>query len=92
MPDIVLYSKERNWLYFIEAVTTVGPMDYKRIKELDLLTANINAGKIYITAFPDFKTFKRFSEVLAWETEVWIADMPEHMIHFDGDKLLEPRK
>ena len=41
---------------------------------------------------PDFKTFKKFSESLAWETEVWIADMPDHMIHLNGDKFLGPRR
>lgn len=91
MPDIVLYSNEKNWIYFIEAVTSVGPMDPKRIKELEEMTKNVSAGKIYITAFLDFKTFKKFSESLAWETEVWIADMPNHMIHLNGDKFLGPR-
>ena len=56
------------------------------------MTENISAGKIYVTAFLDFKTFKKFSETLAWETEVWIADTPDHMIHLNGDKFLGPRK
>ncbi|WP_288928168.1 BsuBI/PstI family type II restriction endonuclease [uncultured Akkermansia sp.] len=91
MPDIILYSKEKNWLYFIESVTSVGPMEPKRIKEIEEMTEGVTAGKIYVTAFLDFKTFKRFSETLAWETEVWIADMPDHMIHLNGDKFLGPR-
>jgi hypothetical protein len=92
MPDVVLYSEEKNWLYFIESVTSVGPMEPKRIKEIEEMTAGVTAGKIYVTAFLDFKTFKKFSETLAWETEVWIADMPDHMIHLNGDKFLGPRK
>ena len=92
MPDVVLYSKEKNWLYFIESVTSVGPMEPKRIKEIEEMTEGVRAGKIYVTAFLDFKTFKKFSETLAWETEVWIADMPDHMIHLNGDKFLGPRK
>ena len=55
------------------------------------MTASVTAGKVYVTAFLDFKTFKKFSEDLAWETEVWIADMPDHMIHLNGDKFLGPR-
>ena len=55
------------------------------------MTKDVTAGKIFVTAFPDFKTYKKFSEKLAWETEVWIAEMPEHMIHLDGDKFLGPR-
>lgn len=92
MPDVVLFCKEKNWLYFIESVTSVGPMDPKRIKEIEEMTKNVKAEKIYVTAFLDFKTFKKFSESLAWETEAWIADMPDHMIHLNGDKFLGPRK
>ena len=92
MPDVVLYSEEKNWLYFVESVTSVGPMEPKRIKEIEEMIAGVSAGKIYITAFLDFKTFKKFSGLLAWETEVWIADMPDHMIHLNGDKFLGPRK
>lgn len=92
MPDVVLYSEDKNWIYFIESVTSVGAMEPKRTKEIEEMTENVSAGKIYVTAFLDFKTFKKFSETLAWETEVWIADMPDHMIHLNGDKFLGPRK
>lgn len=91
MPDIVLYREDKNWIYFIESVTSVGPMNSKRILEIESMTKDVTAGKIYITAFPDFITFKKFSEDLAWETEVWIADMPDHMIHLNGDRFLGPR-
>ncbi|MCL2663726.1 MAG: restriction endonuclease [Oscillospiraceae bacterium] len=91
MPDVVLYNSKKDWLYFIEVVTSVGPIDAKRVIELESMTENVASGKIYITAFPDFKIFKSFSESLAWETEVWIASLPEHMIHMNGDKFLGPR-
>lgn len=91
MPDVVLYREDKNWIYFVESVTSVGPMEPKRILEIEELTKNVSAGKIYVTAFLDFKTYKKFSEELAWETEVWIAEMPEHMIHLNGDKFMGPR-
>lgn len=91
MPDVVLYRQDKDWIYFIESVTSVGPMDPKRIVEIEAMTRNVKSGKIYVTAFLDFSTFKKFSEQLAWETEVWIADMPDHMIHLNGDKFLGPR-
>lgn len=91
MPDVVLYREDKNWVYFVESVTSVGPMDSKRILEITEMTRKVTAGKIFVTAFLDFKTYKRFSENLAWETEVWIAEMPEHMIHLNGDKFLGPR-
>ena len=92
MPDVVLYREDKDWIYFVESVTSVGPMDPKRLVEIGQMTANVTSGMIFVTAFLDFKTFKKFSEKLAWETEVWIADMPDHMIHLNGDKFLGPRK
>ena len=91
MPDVVLYREDKDWIYFVESVTSVGPMDPKRIIEISEMTSNVTSEKIFVTAFLDFKTFKKFSEELAWETEVWIAAMPDHMIHLNGDKFLGPR-
>ena len=91
MPDVVLYREDKNWIYFVESVTSVGPMDPKRILEITEMTKNVTAGKIFVTAFLDFKTYKKFAEELAWETEVWIAEMPEHMIHLNGDRFMGPR-
>lgn len=88
MPDVVLYRADNNWLYFIEAVDSVGPMSPERVIDIQRMTKNVNCGKIFVTAFLDFKKYKRFSEQLAWETEVWIAEMPDHMIHLNGDKFL----
>jgi hypothetical protein len=68
MPDVVLYREDKNWIYFVESVTSVGPMDPKRILEITEMTQNVSAGKIFVTAFLDFKTYKKFSEELAWES------------------------
>ena len=92
LPDVILYQKEKKWIYFIEAVTSVGPISPKRIVEITDMTKDCKLGKIYVTAFLDMKTFKRFTEQLAWETEVWLGEMPDHMIHLNGDKFMGPRK
>lgn len=91
MPDVVLYNEEKDWIYFVESVTSVGPMDPKRIVEISEMTDSVTSGKIFVTAFLDFKTYKKFASELAWETEVWIAEMPDHMIHLNGDRFLGPR-
>ena len=91
MPDVVLYRSDKDWLYFIEAVTSVGPMSPKRKMDLLDMTKDVKSPKIFITAFLDFKTYKRFADSLAWDTEVWIAELPDHMIHLNGDKFLGPR-
>ena len=90
MPDVILYRSDKNWVYFIEAVTSVGPMSPKRIKEIEEMTVNSNIGKIYITAFLDLKTYKKHINNIAWDTEIWIAEVPDHMIHMNGDKFLGP--
>nr|WP_276538704.1 BsuBI/PstI family type II restriction endonuclease [Dehalobacterium formicoaceticum] len=91
LPDVVLYLSDKNWLYFIEAVTSAGPISVKRMREIEDMTAGCAAGRIYVTAFPDGKLYKRLIDQLAWETEVWIEENPDHMIHLNGDKFIGPR-
>ncbi|MCW0483051.1 BsuBI/PstI family type II restriction endonuclease [Gaoshiqia sediminis] len=91
LPDIVIYDESKNWLYLIEAVTSHGPMTPKRIVELEDFLKNCKAGKIFVSAFPDFSEFKKHTAEIAWDTEVWIMEFPEHMIHFNGDRFLGPR-
>lgn len=90
MPDAILYRADKNWLYLIESVTSVGPVDGKRHGELEHLFANSSAGIVYVTAFPSRQQMARFLTVLAWETEVWCAEDPTHLIHFNGDRFLGP--
>lgn len=91
LPDIILHDDARDWIFFIEAVTSVGPISPKRIIELRCIAEGSDSGLVFVTAFPDMRTFKKFASELAWETEVWIADVPDHMIHLNGDRFLGPR-
>jgi type II restriction enzyme len=91
LPDVVLYDKKQKWLFLIEAVTSHGPVSPKRIVELETMLDNCKVGKIYVSAFPDFKEFKKHTSNIAWDTEVWLMDFPEHMIHFNGDRFIGPR-
>ena len=90
LPDIIAYSKKKNWLYLIEAVHSSGPINEIRLMELNRLTKDCKADLIYITAFLNKEKFRRYISEIAWETEVWIADNPDHLIHFNGDKFLGP--
>jgi len=90
-PDVILYDAKKKWLFLIEAVTAHGPVSPKRQIELEKLFEKCRAGKIYVTAFLDFAAYKKYANDIAWETEVWIAEMPSHMIHLNGDKFLGPR-
>jgi hypothetical protein len=90
IPDVVLFDEEKNWLYLIESVTSNGPVDGKRYDELTNIFSAANAGLIFVTAFPDRATMRKFLADLAWETEIWLADAPSHLIHFNGHKFLGP--
>lgn len=92
LPDVVLFDAKRNWLFLIEAVTSHGPVSPKRKVEMEKVLGTCKAERIYVSAFPDFKEFRRHIDDIAWETEVWIGENPDHMIHFNGDKFLGPAK
>lgn len=88
LPDIVMYDERKSRLFLIEAVTSHGPVSPKRHIELEKMLRDCPAEKIYISAFPDFKTFMKYAKDIAWETEVWLSSNPEHMIHYNGDKFI----
>ncbi|MFB0906769.1 MAG: BsuBI/PstI family type II restriction endonuclease [Spirosomataceae bacterium] len=90
LPDVIAYSKKKNWLYLIEAVHSSGPIDELRLIQLQKLTKECTADIVYVTAFLDKAKFRKFIADIAWETEVWIADNPDHLVHFNGDKFLGP--
>lgn len=90
LPDVVLYDAKKKWLYLIEAVTSHGPVGPKRHAEIEDMMRHCPAERIYVTAFPGRTLFRQYAADIAWETEVWIADHPDHMIHFNGDKFLGP--
>jgi hypothetical protein len=90
MPDVVIHYTARNWLLLCEAVTSHGPVDGKRHDELRGLFKNSTAGLVYVTAFPSRAVMARYLGVIAWETEVWCAETPTHLIHFNGARFLGP--
>ncbi len=90
LPDIIAYDKQNNWLYLIEAVHSSGSISEVRLLELKHLTENCTAKLIFVTAFLTKNDFRKWMMEIAWETEAWIADNADHLIHFDGEKYLTP--
>ena len=90
MPDLVIYLPDRNWLVLLEAASSHGPVDSKRQAELANLFAGSAAGLVSISCFPDRAEFRKYVDKLAWESEVWCADHPTHMIHYNGERFLGP--
>ncbi len=95
LPDVVIYYPDKDWLLLIESVTSHGPVDGKRHDELAKLFASAKPGLVYVTAFPTRRLMAKYLSEIAWETEVWVAEAPTHLIHFNGVRFLgpyEPRK
>jgi adenine-specific DNA-methyltransferase len=90
MPDIVIYYEQQDWLVLIEAVTSHGPVNLKRHNELKQLFRFSQKSLVFVTAFPSRKEMTRYLAEISWETEVWVADQPDHMIHFNGERFLGP--
>jgi adenine-specific DNA-methyltransferase len=90
MPDVAVHYTERDWLVLIEAVTSHGPVDGKRQDELKRLFRGSRAGLVFVTAFLDRAAMVKYLGDIAWETEVWVADAPSHLIHFNGERFLGP--
>lgn len=90
MPDVVVHDHQRDWLVLIEAVTSEGPVDGKRRMELKELFRNSRAGLVFVTAFETRKLMQSYAGRISWESEVWIAEDPDHLIHFNGDRFLGP--
>ena len=90
MPDVMILDSRRHWLILAEAVTSHGPVDAKRHDELHQLFQGCGAGLVFVSAFPDRRVFNRYQAAIAWESEVWIADHPSHLIHFNGTRFLGP--
>jgi type II restriction enzyme len=88
LPDIIAYSEKNNWLYLIEAVHSSGPMSETRVLELKKMLKDCKAELIFVTGFLTRPYFKKWMLDVAWETEVWIADNPDHLVHFNGHKFL----
>lgn len=89
-PDVIVHDRGRDWLLLVEAVTSHGPVDGKRHDELGKLFAASTAAPVYVTAFATRKAMARYAHLIDWATEVWCADTPEHMIHFNGVRFLGP--
>lgn len=90
MPDVIIHDTSKNWLFLIEAVTSHGPINPKRKAELQVRFGGSTAGLVFVTAFLDRRAMMRELPNIAWETEVWVADAPNHMIHFNGERFLGP--
>ena len=87
---MVLYDEDRDWLFLVVAVTSQGPLSPRRAEELEDSLKNCTATRINVSVFSDFCRSRRQLHNIAWETEGWVAEIPDHLIHFNEDKFLWP--
>ncbi len=92
LPDVIIYDQAKDWIFLFEAFTTHGPIDEKRLKQLYDLFFPLREKLIFVTVFQSLSDFKKHADKLAFDTDVWIAELPTHMIHYNGDRFLGPRK
>jgi adenine-specific DNA-methyltransferase len=89
MPDVIIHHLKNDWLVLIEAVTSHGPINPKRQKELEALFADTKIPLVMVTTFLSRKAMVEYLAEIAWETDVWVAEDATHLIHFNGEYLLQ---
>jgi type II restriction enzyme len=92
LPDLIVYLPDREWLLLIEAAASHGPVDGKRRNELEHLFREASVGLVFVSCFPSREDMRKYLSEMAWETEVWCADNPSHLIHFNGERFLGPHE
>jgi type II restriction enzyme len=90
MPDLVVHLPDQHWLVLLEAASSHGPVDAGRHAQLSTLFAGCTAGLVFVSCFPDRAEMRKYLSDIAWESEVWCADSPTHLIHFNGSRFLGP--
>ena len=91
LPDVIMFDEDKKWLFLVEAIVSHGPMSQKRVTELKDIFKSKKIGLVFVSAFPTFVEFKKHAKEIAWDTEVWLADTPDHLIHYNGDRFFGPR-
>lgn len=89
LPDIILYEQSAKRIIFIEAYHSTGPFTLDRVNAIKALCdCEDGTEAAFITAFDSTaKMLKNYKDV-AWDTEMWAADEPTHLVHKNGDKFI----
>jgi len=90
VPDAAVYYKQKDWLVLIESTTRHGPISPTRHQELKILFKGSKATLVFVSAFLSREGMTQHLDDIAWETTVWVAETPAHLIHFNGKQLCGP--
>ncbi|MDZ8109181.1 MAG: BsuBI/PstI family type II restriction endonuclease [Nostoc sp. DedQUE12a] len=58
-------------------------------KDLESLFRSIKIPLVMVTTFLSRKAMIKYLPEIAWETDVWVAEDATHLIHFNGEHLLQ---
>jgi hypothetical protein len=89
LPDAVLHLPKRNLLILL---TLNAPITTKQRNRIERWLAECMAKREYVSALSDWQALSRAGNSFAWDTHVWLAEEPEHMIHWNGEKFLGPHR
>ncbi len=87
LPDAVLHLPKRRLLILLELNT---PITTKQRNQIERLLAECSTMREYVSALSDWQAYSRAGNSFAWDTHVWLAEVPEHMMHYNGMKFLGP--
>ncbi len=88
LPDVILDDRERGWLFLIDAASPRRHMTRDRQADLRVHFNTTSKHLVLFSAFSDSENYRRCAESIDWESHVWIADTPDHMNHFNGERFL----
>ena len=89
-PDVIAWDSNHQWLFLMEAASSHGPVDVTRKNELHELFAGQWDKVVLVSCFPTRKIMQKYLALIAWETEAWCEDTPDHMMHFNGSRFMGP--
>lgn len=89
LPDVVAMSQRDHLLFIIECVYSSGPVSASKKLRYETLVTGISLPVVFVTTFLTQTKFRSLVPDIAWESEVWIAEHPDHLVHFNGERFLQ---
>ena len=83
LPNIVLLQRKLSRMFLVEVIGAGGLLNSTRCAELRRGLRGFRLKLVFITASASRSELRDRLHEIAWQTHVWIANEPNHIIHFD---------
>lgn len=91
-PDAILYNDASSAVWFVEAVTSDGEIDQVKRAALSVMAerwgVEMAVATTCNTSWQDFLRRKSRGTQIAWDTSVWIAEVPGLLMHITAAQTL----